>query len=56
MRIFFQQSEIRRELRHVMQSLDLEQVTSRDIKEALAQGLGNVDAYKVRLSVQSNKS
>ena len=56
MNVCFQQSEIRGELRHVMQSLDLEQVTSRDIKEALTQELGNVDAYKVRLNVQSNRS
>ncbi|PAV59301.1 hypothetical protein WR25_13889 isoform B [Diploscapter pachys] len=46
------QSEIRRELRHVMQSLDLEQVTSRDIKEALTQELGNVDAYKEFIEIE----
>ncbi|ETN80014.1 dual specificity phosphatase, catalytic domain protein [Necator americanus] len=37
---------LRRELRQIMQSVDLDSVTSRDIREALAQRVGCVDGHK----------
>lgn len=40
------ESELRRELRQIMQSVDLDSVTSRDIRERLAKQVGNVDGHK----------
>ncbi|VDM59854.1 unnamed protein product [Angiostrongylus costaricensis] len=37
---------LRRELRQIMQSVDLDSVTSRDIRETLAQRVGCVDGHK----------
>ncbi|EPB69126.1 dual specificity phosphatase, catalytic domain protein [Ancylostoma ceylanicum] len=38
---------LRRELRQIMQSVDLDSVTSRDIREALAERVGCVDGHKI---------
>uniref|UniRef100_A0A183GW89 Protein-serine/threonine phosphatase n=1 Tax=Heligmosomoides polygyrus TaxID=6339 RepID=A0A183GW89_HELPZ len=45
---------LRRELRQIMQSVDLDSVTSRDIREALAQRVGCVDGHKVSVSDEAS--
>ncbi|KAE9416061.1 hypothetical protein Angca_002283, partial [Angiostrongylus cantonensis] len=49
-KIFLKEALLRRELRQIMQSVDLDSVTSRDIRETLAQRVGCVDGHKVRFA------
>lgn len=40
------ENDIRRELRQIMQTVDLDSVTSRDIRQRLAEAMGNIDSDK----------